>query len=63
MMLETEQILHRKIDFLPLKRYAHIVKGNALRMDWNGLLEGNGRFDYIMGNPPFIRRKSRRPPR
>ena len=54
MMLETERILHRKIDFLPLRRYAHIVKGNALRMDWNGLLEGNGRFNYIMGNPPFI---------
>ena len=54
MMLETEQILHRKIDFLPLRRYAHIVKGNALRMDWNGLLEGNVRFNYIMGNPPFI---------
>ena len=54
MMLETEQILHRKIDFLPLRRYAHIVKGNALRMDWHGLLEGNGRFNYIMGNPPFI---------
>ena len=54
MMLETERILHRKIDFLPLRRYAHIVKGNALRMDWNGLVEGNGRFNYIMGNPPFI---------
>ena len=50
MMHETEQILHRKIDFLPLKRYAHIVKGNALRMDWNELPH----FSYILGNPPFI---------
>ena len=54
MMIETERILHRRIDFLPLKRYAHIVKGNALRMDWNSLLPEGEHFDYILGNPPFV---------
>lgn len=61
MMIETEQILHRRIDFLPLKRYAHIVKGNALRMDWNALLADNEHFDYILGNPPFIGARNKSP--
>lgn len=34
MMAETEQIIKRSIDFLPLKSYANIVEGNALRLDW-----------------------------
>ena len=54
MMMETEKILHRRIDFLPLKRYGHIVRGNALRMDWNALLNEGEHFDYILGNPPFV---------
>ena len=54
MMAETEEILHRRIDFLPLRRYAHIVRANALRMDWNSLLKEGERFDYILGNPPFV---------
>ena len=61
MMIETEQILHRRIDFLPLKRYAHIVKGNALRMDWNALLAENEHFDYILGNPPLIGARNKSP--
>ena len=54
MMMETEKILHRRIDFLPLKRYGHIVRGNALCMDWNALLDEGKHFDYILGNPPFV---------
>ena len=34
MMKETEDIMHMSLDFLPLKSYANIVEGNALRMDW-----------------------------
>ena len=37
MMAETEKIIHRDIDFLPLKSYANIREGNALRMDWGTL--------------------------
>ena len=35
MLAETEKIIRRNIDFLPLKSYTNIREGNALRMDWN----------------------------
>lgn len=47
MLRETAEILHREPDYLPLKDYANIVEGNALRMDWP-------QTNYIMGNPPFV---------
>ncbi len=47
MMKETENVVHMSLDFLPLKSYANITEGNALRLDWP-------RTDYIMGNPPFV---------
>ena len=37
MLRETEKIIDRDIDFLPLKSYANIKEGNALRMDWSTL--------------------------
>lgn len=37
MIGETEKIVSREIDFLPLKTNAFIVEGNALRMDWSTL--------------------------
>ena len=37
MLNETERIVQHDIDFLPLKSYANIVEGNALRMDWSTL--------------------------
>ncbi|MBR4615415.1 MAG: class I SAM-dependent DNA methyltransferase, partial [Kiritimatiellae bacterium] len=39
MMEATAEILHRNLEFLPLKTNATIVKGNALRMDWERLHE------------------------
>ena len=35
MLAETEKIIGRDLDFLPLKSYTNIREGNALRMDWN----------------------------
>lgn len=35
MLTETEKIIRRDIDFLPLKPYHNIREGNALRMDWD----------------------------
>ena len=35
MMAETERIIQHDIDFLPLKSYANIKEGNALRMAWD----------------------------
>lgn len=53
MMHETEEILHMNLDFLPLKSYTNIIEGNALRIDWNDVIDKN-ELNYIMGNPPFV---------
>ena len=53
MMRETEAIVRHDLDFLPLKTNAHIVEGNALRLDWESVAPRN-RLSYIMSNPPFV---------
>ncbi|MCI5729223.1 MAG: methylase [Clostridia bacterium] len=53
MMKETESIVLMHLDFLPLKTNAHIVEGNALRMDWESVVP-KYKLSYIMGNPPFV---------
>lgn len=53
MMKETENIIHINLDFLPLKSYANIVEGNALRIDWESVVPKD-KLNYIMGNPPFV---------
>lgn len=53
MMKKTEDIIHMHLDFLPLKTYANIVEGNALRLDWETVVPKTS-LDYIMGNPPFV---------
>jgi hypothetical protein len=45
---------------LPLKKSATVIQGNALRIDWQSLLEplpwetADPKYNYILGNPPFI---------
>jgi hypothetical protein len=53
MFIETEDIIHANIDFLPLNSSANIVEANALRIDWEGIVSKED-LNYIMGNPPFI---------
>lgn len=53
MLKETEDIVHMQLDFLPLKTAAHIREDNALRIDWNDVVD-KSKLSYIMGNPPFI---------
>jgi len=53
MLAETERIVARDIDFLPLKSYPNIAEGNALTMDWQNVIPRE-RLNYIMGNPPFV---------
>jgi len=53
MRAETEQLVAVNTPFLPLKTSAHIVEGNALRMDWEDVVPKN-KLNYIMGNPPFV---------
>ena len=50
MLRETERIMHRDIDFLPLKSYSNIREGNALRMDWDVIEQPS--------NVPTIRAKN-----
>jgi hypothetical protein len=44
---------------LPLQKAATIVQGNALRIDWQSLIEPlpfekvEAKYDFILGNPPF----------
>ncbi len=53
MLKKTEEILSLDLDFLPLKSYANIVEGNALRLDWETVVP-KAELNYIMGNPPFV---------
>lgn len=53
MLKETEDIVGMDLDFFPLKSYANIVEGNALRMNWNSVI-AKDKLNYIMGNPPFV---------
>ena len=45
---------------IPLKKSATIVHGNALRIDWQSLINPmpwekySTRYHYILGNPPFL---------
>lgn len=53
MMKETEDVVRMSLDFLPLKTYANITEGNALRLDWETVVPKTN-LNYIMGNPPFV---------
>ncbi len=59
MLKETEDILQVSLDFLPLKSYANIVEGNALRIDWETVVPKD-KLNYIMGNPPFVGYKEKK---
>ena len=50
---ETSMFYDAGGDDFPLSEKAHIVEGNALRIDWNSVLPAS-ECNYIMGNPPFI---------
>lgn len=52
MMRETENILKRNLNFLPLKSYPHIVNANSLERDWQEVISPEN-LSYIIGNPPF----------
>ena len=56
MAQETQAIIHRDLDFLPLKSYSNIVKSNALQLDWQKICP---QPNYIIGNPPFVGRRYR----
>lgn len=51
MIQETQEIIHRDLDFFPLKSYANIHEGNALQTDWKEICP---QPNFIIGNPPFV---------
>ena len=53
MFKETEAIIHKEMDFLPLQTNANIHEGNSLQMDWEPVIPST-KLSYIMGNPPFL---------
>lgn len=53
MAAETEAVTGARPDFLPLRPYAGVREGNALRADWREVCGGRTP-DYIIGNPPFV---------
>ena len=55
--IDTELILNRKIDFFPLKSLTHIYEINALTEDWKSYILPEC-INYILGNPPFVGKKS-----
>jgi len=51
---------------LPLVKSAKITHGNSLRIDWGSLVEplpweSSTKFDYILGNPPFVGKQMQNP--
>lgn len=38
---------------LPLRKQPHIIHGNALKIDWEDIINKN-ELDFILGNPPFV---------
>ena len=59
MMQETENIVLKDLKFLPLKSYSHVQQANALTKDWNEIIASD-RLSYIIGNPPFKGKKTRK---
>ena len=53
MFEKTRAITYMKDDFLPLRTYTNIVEGNALKFDWDDVID-KSECNYIMGNPPFV---------
>ena len=60
--INTAKVVQRVYDELPLREYDTVRQGNALRMDWNGVLPAE-KCNYVLGNPPFIGYSNLTPPR
>ncbi len=50
MLQETQNIIHKNLNPLPLKNFANIFEGNALTLDWEKICPNP---NFIFGNPPF----------
>lgn len=53
MNLEASERMGTSYARIPLTDGPHIVRGNALALDWNDVVPAE-ELDYIVGNPPFL---------
>lgn len=53
MNMELGALFGKPLRKLPLKEAAHIVRSNALEIEWESVLPKE-KLSYILGNPPFI---------
>ncbi len=53
MNLQVAELFGEYFARLPLTKSPTIVHGNALRIDWNGVVPKE-KLSFILGNPPFI---------
>ena len=53
MNMKMEELFGRSYIRVPLRKTAHIKKGNALAIDWNDVVPA-AELSYILGNPPFL---------
>ena len=58
MLGETQKILRKNLKPLPLKNFANIFEGNALKIDWKNICP---QPNFIFGNPPFVGHQWRTP--
>ena len=58
MNIQVSEEFGKYYDRLPLTKGAEIVHGNALRMEWESILQKD-ELSYILGNPPFSGRRYR----
>lgn len=55
---EASAVIGKSILRIPLKKSAHIVNGNALRIPWEEVVPKD-ELSYILGNPPFVGKQLR----
>ena len=53
MFKETEAIIHKEMDFLPLHNNVNIHEGNALRLEWSDIISPDN-LSYILEIPHFL---------
>ena len=53
MFAETEGIINREMEFLPLHNNTNIHEANSLKLDWKHIISPK-KLSYIIGNPPFL---------
>ena len=53
MFSETEGIINREMEFLPLHNNTNIHEANSLTLDWKYIVSPEN-LTYIIGNPPFL---------